>query len=128
MSVKDFKVGQKIWVEMIGNEARRRKSEDCIDEWEITHVGRKLLKAGKRSGDKIYYETAFEYNDCYGRFAQRDNCCVNYILYATRQELEEEQEKERKFFEIRNRLKYGSQDDITLNQIRKIHGILFPKK
>lgn len=45
MNIKDFKVGQTVYVQLTGNAAKR--SSECIEEWEITSVGRKYIKAGK---------------------------------------------------------------------------------
>lgn len=58
------------------------------------------------------------------RFVEKTDCCVDYILYQTRQEIEEKQEKSRLFREIEQRFGYGSQMDISLEQLRAIHGIL----
>lgn len=124
MNIKDFKVGQTVHVELTRNASRGKTAEECIEEWEITSVGRKYIKAGKRSDGRIWGEITFEFNDCYGRFVEKTNCCVDYVLYATRQEIEEKHEKSRLFREIEKRFRYGSQKDISLEQLREIHGIL----
>lgn len=124
MNIKDFKVGQTVYVELTGNAIRGKTAEQCIEEWEITSVGRKYIKAGKRAYGRIWGERTFEYRDSYGRFVQKTDCCVDYIIYLTRQEIEKKQEKSRLFREIEERFRYGSQRDISLEQLRAIHGIL----
>lgn len=124
MNIKDFKVGQTVYVELARNASRGKIPEQCIEEWEITSVGRKYIKAGKRSDGRIWGETTFEYRENYGRFVQKTDCCVNYIIYLTKQEIEEKHEKSRLFREIEQRFRSGSQRDISLEQLRAIHGIL----
>ncbi len=126
---KDFNVGQTVWVEVTGNASRGRTVEECIEEWEITSVGRKYIKAGRRHKSLgILNETVFEYRDNYKRFVQKTDCCVDYILYTTRQEIDEKHEKNRLFREIEERFRYGSQKDISLEQLRAIHEILEEKQ
>lgn len=124
MSIKDFKVGQTVYVELTGNASRGKEPEQCIEEWEIASVGRKYIKACKKQSGIFRFETTFEYRENYKRFVQKTDCCVDYILYPTRQEIEENQEKSILFREIENRFRYGSQRDISLEQLRAIHGIL----
>ena len=44
MNIKDFKVGQTVWVELTGDTSRGKTAEQCIEEWEITSVGRSKPK------------------------------------------------------------------------------------
>lgn len=124
MKIKDFKVGQTVYVELTWNASRGKTPEQCIEEWEITSVGRKYIKAGKRSDGIIWRETTFEYRDSYKRFVEKTDYCVDYIIYTTRQEIEEKHEKSRLFQEIEQRFRYGSQKDISLEQLRAIDNIL----
>lgn len=124
MNIKDFKVGQTVYIELTGNASRGKAPEQCIEEWEITSVGRKCIKACKKESGIFKFETTFEYNDCNGRFEEKTDYCINYVLYPTRQEIEEKQEKSSLFQEIEQRFRYGSQRDIPLEQLRAIHGIL----
>lgn len=124
MNIKDFKAGQTVYVELTGNASRGKTPEQCIEEWEVSSVGRKYIKARKRSDGRIWGERTFEYRENYKRFVEKTDCCVDYILYLTRQEIEEKHEKSRLFREIEQRFRYGSQKDISLEQLRAIHGIL----
>lgn len=124
MSIKDFKVGQTVYVELTGNARRGKEPEQCIEEWEVTSVGRKYINAVKKNPDSLLYKLVFEWSESYGRFVEKTRCSVNYILYLTRQEIEEKHEKTRLFQEIEHRFRYGSQKDISLEQLRAIHGIL----
>lgn len=124
MNIKDFKVGQTVYVELTGNASRGKTAEQCIEEWEITSVGRKYIKAGRKSDGDIWGERTFEYRENYKRFVEKADCCVDYVLYETRQEIEEKHEKSRLFREIEQWFRYGSKRDISLGQLRAIHGIL----
>lgn len=124
MSIKDFKVGQTVYVELTGNASRGKTPEQCIEEWEVTSVGRKYINAVKKNPDSLLYKLVFEWSESYGRFVEKTRCSVNYILYLTRHEIEESREKIRLFREIERRFRYGSQRDISLEQLRAIHGIL----
>ena len=111
-------------MELTGNANRGKTPEQCIEEWEITSVGRKYIKACKKESGIFRFETTFEYRENYKRFVQKTDCCVDYILYPTRQEIEEKQEKSRLFQEIEQRFRYGSQRDVSLEQLRAIDNIL----
>ncbi len=128
MNIKNFEVGQIVWIELVGNASRGKTAEQCIQKWEITSIGRKYIKAGRRIDNEIWGETTFEFHDYYEKFVEKTNCCVDYILYETRQEIEGNHEKSKLFDEIRNRFSYGSQGDITLEQLRLIHDILERKQ
>lgn len=45
MRIKDFKVGQTVFVEQIENAKRRKGGKEIIEEWEITKVGKKYIYA-----------------------------------------------------------------------------------
>lgn len=124
MNIKDFKVGQTVYVELTGNASRGKTEEQCIEKWEITSVGKKYIKACKKETGIFRFETTFEYRDTHKRFVEKTDYCVNYILYVTRQEIEEKHEKSRLFREIRERFGYGSQKDISLEKLRLIYEIL----
>jgi len=125
MNIKDFKAGQTVYVELTGNASRGKTPEQCIEEWEITSVGRKYIKAAKKGYDRLFRENTFEFQDYNERFVEKSVYCEkNYVLYTTRQEIEEKQEKSRLFQEIEQRFRYGSQRDISLEKLRAIHGVL----
>lgn len=124
MNIKDFKGGHTVYVEPAGNASRGNTPKQCIEEWEVSSVGRKYIKAGKRSGGRIWGEITFEYRENYKRFVVKTDCCVDYIIYLTKQEIEEKHEKSRLFREIEQRFRCGSQKDISLGQLRAIDNIL----
>lgn len=124
MSIKDFKVGQTVYVELTGNASRGKTPEQCIEEWEITYVGRKYIESLKKGSDPFLFKTVFEWREECKSFVQKTAHSINYVLYLTRHEIEENREKIRLFREIEQRFRYGSQRDISLEQLRAIHGIL----
>lgn len=124
MNIKDFKVGQTVYVELTRNASRGKTPEQCIEEWEITYVGRKYIEALKKDSDPFLFKTVFEWREEHKSFVQKTAHSINYVLYPTRQEIEEKHEKIRLFREIERWFRYGSQKDISLEQLRAIHGIL----
>lgn len=124
MNIKDFKVGQTVYVELVGKASKGKTPDQCIEEWKVISVGEKYIRAGKKNRNSLLFIVLFEWSCLYERFVEKTNFGANYILYLTRQELEEKQEKSILFREIENRFRYGSQRDISLEQLRAIHGIL----
>lgn len=125
MNIKDFKVGQTVYVELTGNSARGKTKEKRIEEWEITFVGRKYIEAAKKYCGTLIGKTVFEYKESYGRFVQKTNYCVDYILYETIQEIEDKHERHRLFDEVSGVFReYGVSRKLTLGQLRKIKEIL----
>ena len=47
MDLKDFKVGQTVWVQLTGNEARGKHGDELIEEWEVVTVGKTYIHAKK---------------------------------------------------------------------------------
>ena len=124
MKTKDFKVGQTVYIELNGNASRGKNVAECIEEWEITSVGRKYIKACKKIEKEFCREITFEYKDNYKSFVQKTDYCIDYILYATKQEIEEKHEKYRLFWDIKERFKYDSQNNLSLKQLKAIYSIL----
>lgn len=125
MNIKDFKVGQTVYIELTGNASRGRMPEQCIEEWEITSVGRKYIKAGRKSDDGIWGERTFEYRENYGRFVEKTDCCVNYILYLKRKEIEEKHEKSRLIDEVGAFFRdWSKPKKLSIEQLKRIKEIL----
>lgn len=130
MNIKDFKVGQTVYVELTGNASRGKTPEQCIEEWEIAFVGRKYISAGKRHETLgIVGETTFEYRENYGRFVCKTDCCVDYILYETRQEIERKFEKSKLLNEVGTFFRdWGKPEKLSIEQLKRIKGILDEKE
>lgn len=99
MDIKDFKVGQAVWIELTGGAKRGRTEDELIQKWVVTSVGRKYIKA-KRHPD-LTREVAFEFNACRGSFVEKSNYSPDFILHSTKQEIEDKLERNRLFKEIR---------------------------
>lgn len=125
MNIKDFKVGQTVWVELTGDTSRGKTAEQCIEEWEITSVGRKYIKAGRKSDGTIWRETTFEYREDCGRFVEKTEYYVDYILYSTRQELEEKFEKSKLLNEVELFFRdWSKPKNLSIEQLKRIKEIL----
>ena len=98
MRKEDFHKGQTVWVYLIGNAARGRKTtEERIQEWEIIKVGRKYITAKPNNGgweQRFDIENNFRHVYTYGT--------SNYELYLTKEEIYEEIERS-------NRIEYIEQ-------------------
>ena len=49
MELKEFKVGQKVWVRCIGDSARGKTGKELIQEWVVVKIGKKYVYAEKRN-------------------------------------------------------------------------------
>lgn len=84
MKREDFKVGQTVWIYLINDAARGKKTdEERIEEWEVYSIGRKYIQVKKKnwSFSKIKF-------DMTNNFRQWNNgYSPDYKLYATKEEL-----------------------------------------
>lgn len=98
MKKEDFYKGQTVWVYLIGNAARGRKTtEERIQEWEVINITKKYITAKSKTGgreQKFDIENNFCHVHTYGT--------SNYKLYLTQEEIYEEVERQ-------NRIEYIEQ-------------------
>ena len=98
MKKEDFYKGQTVWVYLVGNAARGRKTtEELIQEWEVLKVGRKCITAKSKSGgceQRFDIENNFRHVYTYGT--------SDYELHLTEEEIYEEIER-------KNRIEYIEQ-------------------
>lgn len=123
MDIKDFKVGQTVYIELTGNAERGKVGENLIEEWQISRVGKKYIYAKK---NEYMNEIPFLKDGRYGnQWFQKTDYCVDYILYATKKELEDKLEKEQIFDEVYGFFRrYDAIGKITLEQLKEIKRIL----
>ena len=82
MKREDFHKGQTVWVYLVGNAARYKKTdEERIEKWVVSSIGKKYLTAER--GD-YGWEIKF---DMENNFRQVTNLCRDYILYLTEEDL-----------------------------------------
>lgn len=121
MDIKDFKVGQIVFIRLVGNASRGKSGDALIEEWEIVSVGRKLIKA-KRKGLGDWAVVTFEKGN-YGwndRFIEKTDCCVDYVMFANRKEIEDEFERERLLAFVSEYFRGYGEKKISLENLRKI--------
>ena len=83
MKKEDFKVGQTVWIYLIGDAARGKNTdEERIEEWEVVSIGRKYLQAKKKNWN--YGSVKF---DITNNFRHCTNYSPDYKLYLTKEEL-----------------------------------------
>lgn len=126
MNIKDFKVGQTVWVKLTGNASRGKSGNDLIEEWEVVTVGKKYIYA-KRKGFGFCHIEKFEKRE-YGyseKIVQKTDYCVDYILYPSKKELEEEIEREELSGEISSIFRsFARKESFSLDQLRRIKAII----
>lgn len=116
------KVGDTVYIRLDGNAARCiRTDEELIQEWKVTRIGRKYIYA-KRQGD--VRDTCFEFFEGYrnmhpGRWVEKSEMVPDYLLYFSKQEIEEEIQKESLGSKIQIYAKYDV-FKLSLDQMRKI--------
>ena len=97
MKKEDFYKGQTVWVYLVGNAARGRKTtEERIQEWEVLKVGRKYITAKSKSGgweQRFDIENNFRHVYTYGT--------SDYELYLTKEEIYEEIERSNRIEHIK---------------------------
>lgn len=123
MRKEDFHKGQTVWVYLIGNAARGRKTtEERIQEWEIIKVGRKYITAKPKNGgweQRFDIENNFRHVYTYGT--------SDYELYLTKEEIYEKIERSNRIeyieqfyiWERRNLSKMSDDDLLAVVEIFK---------
>lgn len=84
----DFKKGQKVYLYVTGNEARRTKPgiENRIREAVVKTVGRKYITVGYPN--RQYFEAKFEIDNDFRQFYETGT--VDFILYLTKEDIYED--------------------------------------
>ena len=123
MDLKDFKVGQTVWIRLTGNAIRGKCGDELIEEWVIDKIGRKYITASKKTGypKGIIFETGYGYK---GRFVEKTDYCVDYIMYETEQEIRDEMKKDEIYRYIRLFFDSFNKSKLTLEQLRSIKKII----
>lgn len=125
MKKEDFKKGQTVWVYLVGNAARYKKTvEERIREWEVVSVGRKYITAKDKANDFVTAQFEIDNN-----FREKTNYSVDYILYLTKSELLEYVERRQliRFIEDRIRRNFGEacwHTQLTSDDLKEIVEIL----
>lgn len=121
MDIKDFKVGQIVYIRLTGNASRGKSEDALIEEWEIVSVGRKLIKA-KRKGWSDACAVTFEKREHGYRnmFIEKTDICVNFILYGSKKEIEDELEHEKLLCSISNYFRGYGEKKVSLENLRLI--------
>lgn len=124
MRIKDFKVGQTVFVELIENAKRRKGGKEIIEEWEITKVGKKYIYAmGTEGGFPIQFEKR-DYGTYKGQFVEKTDFSPEHILYASKNEYEKRIEYEKLSKYLFNLFRYEGSKKLSLKQLRKIKAII----
>lgn len=117
--LSDFKVGQKAYVELTGNAARGKTSEEeLIRECIIESVGRKYITT---SLGRKFEETDLAYDG----LIEHTDFCVDYVLYPNKQDILNKFEKKELFWKISSLLR--NDKHFSLEQLKAVNKILDPK-
>ena len=124
MDLKDFKVGQTVWIRLTGNAIRGKCGDELIEEWVIDKIGRKYITASKKTGYPkgiVFEKRGYGYED---RFVEKTNYCVDYIMYETEQEIRDEMEKYKICRDVQLFFDRFNKNKLTLEQLRSIKKII----
>ena len=124
MDLKDFKVGQTVWIMLTGNAIRGKHGDELIEEWVIDKIGRKYITASKKTGYPkgiIFEKRGYGYED---RFVEKTNYCVDYIMYETEQYIRDEMEKDKIYKNIQMFFDRFNKNKLTLEQLKGIKRII----
>ena len=124
MNLKDFKVGQTVWIRLTGNAVRGKHGDELAEEWVIDKIGRKYITASKKTGYPkgiIFEKKGYGYED---RFVEKTNYCVDYIMYETEQEIRDEMEKYKIYRDVQLFFDRFNKNKLTLEQLRSIKKII----
>lgn len=118
ITLQDFKIGQTAYIELTGNMKRGKQGEDLIRECTVEAVGRKYVTANGIQ----FMETDSNY---YTGLIEKTNCCVNFVLYPTRELLMDKMLRE----SLINKLNYNTDfSKLPLEQLKTIYNILYWKE
>lgn len=110
-----MKVGQIVYVKKVGNAARFCKEDELVSEEVVEKVGNKYFYL------KDYYRAKFSIERMCDVSEYSSSCHV----YLTRQEIEDEMERDKKLDDIKREFsRYGKMSDISLEVIRQIYMLL----
>ncbi len=115
--ITDFEVGQRVALEVVGNEARRIKAGEApIREAVVEKVGKKYVTVQGRQ----FFE-----HPAYMGLREKTDSCVNFVLYPNKKVLEEKLEKDSALSKIREFCNYsGKLETLTLAQAKNVLEIL----
>lgn len=123
-TIKDFKVGDSVYVELTGNAARGLHDdiESCIKPATVTKIGKKYVTA--EIGDRTIIQ--FKETDCNygGGLIQNTDGCVDYILFKTKQDIYDRHEAEFILNELYSVFRYHRGYHIPIDKLREIQAIV----
>lgn len=118
--LSDFKVGQKVYVELHSN--AKRYSNIAYEEWDVISIGRKYVTATKSENGHEY--KFGEHNLSYGGLKQKTDYSVDYTLYPNKEILLNKIKSEVLFSKLMLGFKYYNKNNYSLEQLKSICEIL----
>ena len=127
MNIKDFTIGQIVYLHCVGIDVRRymKKDDGLFDERKfvkkatVTAIGRKYITVVE---DDRNSEIKFDIND---DFRQKTDYSIDYKLYATEQSVLDNIEAESLYKDIHEKFEdYCNNNRYTLEQLKAISEIL----
>ncbi|MCM1232851.1 MAG: hypothetical protein NC489_22225 [Ruminococcus flavefaciens] len=123
-TIKDFKVGDSVYVEVTGNKARHLSDdiESHIKPALVTKVGRKYVSAKIDSHTIVQFkETECNYG---GGLREHTDGCVDYILFKTKQDVYDRYEAKSILAELYSVFGCFDGYHIPLDKLREIQAIV----
>ena len=119
MTIKDFHVGQKVWIKLTGNLGRGYSERHLIDnmqECEVIKVGRKHVTVQFGEYRTIQFDST-------NNFFEHSNYSADYEMYLDKQQAEEYIMTRVLCRDLGNKITYGI-NSIPYDKLKRIEAIL----
>lgn len=123
MNIKDFKVGQTIYLKKVGNVASgidENSIEDHILEEKVLKIGNKYIYLEGARFDRMKF--GIGHHDIIMDISEYSS--NYYYLYLTKQEIYDELEFNNLESKIKEYFSFGSTEGLALNQLKRIIDIM----
>lgn len=115
-----LEVGQRVFVEKIGNAARHCSREFLVTESTVESIGRKYFTVEGLSRSRFFLDSGTEDGRGY---------ISNHQVYTSKQEMLDRDEIYNKCTDIYRAFEYGyNRKNLTLEAIRTIHSMVFANR
>ncbi|MFV4887538.1 hypothetical protein RY279_19035 [Bacillus velezensis] len=118
MNNEQIKVGIPVFLKPV-NDAARYGRKDVLEKT-VLKIGKKYFYVGDTGETETRRMFKFSLED----MTQATEYSADWELYLSKQEVIDEEEKERLIFEIRSVFNRWSSVDLTLDQLRRIHAVI----
>lgn len=126
MEIKDFKVGQRVYIQLTNNAARGKDKDKLIEEWEVTKVGRKFVTVKNGYMEYQFYKHDSDfYKNC---LVQKTDYSPNYLLYDSMETIKAEWLRAKRETEVERFIRYSNLSKLSDSELETIYNIIKTKE